>query len=482
MKKLITLFALVLILTSTTPVLAVTATNSTGAKTTTVCIDLTGNLSIADKGTKVSEVLKLQSFLYPQYLTEPPTGYFGVLTDAAVKKFQSDYGLNPVAGYVGPLTRAKIKELTCGGNSQTSTGTKTGGTVASRPSTSGSSYNSNGGWWLNPTPTPTTGPGSTGATDPVKTTNTGNHITPTSTTTPPVDCERYAGVIPNESRKVSVVQRSFPKVVYSSAYGALSQDAQKDLALMQGDLGYQLTFGEKGPGGWNTISIPSGTAYSYKFKTTEYNFPVYYRLALSDRPATAGGVVVTSISLCPGDFTSPQVMAQTSGHDEYNTGNTVGDQKFRNCVTYGRPIGSGGGIEFGVGGNTQYICALEPNKTYYLNVSAGFAGGGDKGHTTPHIGTFDGTTPGADMVADFTMSPFGHLQAVGNIGNNLWSTDIIKNRTAFYTEARRVQSAFSAASQQRVAACRAAIAANTGPRTGRECNGLTMPTSPYFFQ
>lgn len=309
-------------------------------------------------------------------------------------------------------------------------------------------------------------------------TNTQNQ----NTSTTPADCEPYVGVIPGDTRKVSVVQRSFPKVVYSAAYGALSQDAQRDLALMQGDLGYQLTFGLKGVGNWNTNVIESGTAQAWKFKTTEYNYPVYYRLSLSERPATTGGVVVTSISLCPGDFTSPQVMAQTSGYDAYNTGNTVGDQKFRNCVTYGRPLSAGGGIEFGVGGNTQYICALEPNKTYYLNVSAGFAGGGDKGHTTPHIGTFDGTTAGTEMVADFTMSPFGHLQAVGNIGNNLWSTDLIKNRTAFYTEARRVQSAFSAASQQRVAACRAAIAANSGPRTGRECDGLTMPASPYFFQ
>ena len=277
---------------------------------------------------------------------------------------------------------------------------------------------------------------------------TGNQNNNTATTTPPTNCEQYAGVIPNEPRKVNVVQRSFPTVVYHPSYG-LSSEGKRELDLMQGDIGYQLTFGAKGPGNWNTVTIPSGVAYAYKFKTTEYNYPVYYRLALGDRPATTGGVVVTSISLCPGDFSSPQVMAQTTGHDEYNTGNTVGDQKFRNCVTYGRPLNSGGGIEFGIGGNTQYICALEPNKTYYLNVSAGFAGGGDKGPTTPHIGTFDGTTAGTEMTADFTMYPFGHLQAVGNIGNKVWNTDLIKNRTAFYAEARRISGLFQAAGSQR---------------------------------
>lgn len=305
--------------------------------------------------------------------------------------------------------------------------------------------------------------------------------TNTSVTTTPSDCSLYSGIIPGETKKVSVMQKGFPQVVYNAEYG-LSAEGKKDLDLMQGDIGYQLTFGPRGPGNWNTVTIPSGTAYAYKFKTTEYNFPVYYRLSLSDKPATTGGVVVTSISECPGDFTSPQVMAQTTGHDEYNTGNTVGDQKFRNCVTYGRPLNAGGGIEFGIGGNTQYICALQPNKTYYINISAGFAGGGDKGHTTPHIGTFDGTTAGTEMTADFTMSPFGHLQAVGNIGNKLWNTDLIKNRTAFYTEARRISGLFQAAAQQRVAACRAAITANTGPRTGRECANLSTPTPEYTFQ
>ena len=270
---------------------------------------------------------------------------------------------------MGPITRAKLKEITCGGTTtQTSTtGSGANNTVATVPV---NTYNPNSAWWLPPVPTPSTKPAdTTGGTN-----DTGSTTNATTTTAPPTNCSQYAGVLPNESRKVSVVQKNFPRVIYNGAYGALSSDAQKDLALMQGDLGYQLTFGVKGPGNWNTNTIESGTAQAWKFKTSEYNFPVYYRLQLSGRPATSPGVVVTSISECPGDFTSPQVMSQTMGHDEYNTGNTVGDQKFRNCVIYGSPIAEGGGIEFGVGGNTQYICALEPNKTYYLNVSAGFAG------------------------------------------------------------------------------------------------------------
>ena len=91
------------------------------------------------------------------------------------------------------------------------------------------------------------------------------------------------------------------------------------------------------------------------------------------------------------------------------------------------------------------------------------------------------------MTADFTMSPFGHLQAVGNIGNNLWTTDLIKNRTAFYSEARRISGAFQAAGQSAAAACQAAIAAamaaNGGvrPPRGGECNNIQPPKSPYYF-
>jgi len=49
------------------------------------------------------------------------TGYFGPLTLAAVKNFQTQYGISPVAGYVGPITRAKLNSLYCGTTTTTTT-------------------------------------------------------------------------------------------------------------------------------------------------------------------------------------------------------------------------------------------------------------------------------------------------------------------------------------------------------------------------
>jgi len=64
-------------------------------------------------GSEGSEVTQLQTFLasdpeiYPDGLV---TGYFGSLTQAAVKRFQAKHGL-PQVGRVGPLTRAKLAEV-----------------------------------------------------------------------------------------------------------------------------------------------------------------------------------------------------------------------------------------------------------------------------------------------------------------------------------------------------------------------------------
>ena len=61
------------------------------------------------------EVSTLQDFLQSQgYLNNEPTGYFGLLTQKAVKDFQKAYGISPT-GYVGPVSREKIKTLSCGG-------------------------------------------------------------------------------------------------------------------------------------------------------------------------------------------------------------------------------------------------------------------------------------------------------------------------------------------------------------------------------
>ncbi|MBI4992825.1 MAG: peptidoglycan-binding protein [Candidatus Magasanikbacteria bacterium] len=65
------------------------------------------------RGIKNDEVRALQEFLkqspeiYPEGLV---TGYFGPLTEAAVKKLQEKYGIETV-GIVGPKTRQKLNEL-----------------------------------------------------------------------------------------------------------------------------------------------------------------------------------------------------------------------------------------------------------------------------------------------------------------------------------------------------------------------------------
>lgn len=61
-----------------------------------------------------NEVSALQDFLNVEgYLASQPTGFFGLATLNAVKKFQSASGF-VATGYVGPLTRAKINAMSCG--------------------------------------------------------------------------------------------------------------------------------------------------------------------------------------------------------------------------------------------------------------------------------------------------------------------------------------------------------------------------------
>ncbi len=81
------------------------------------CLDLTTNLRYRDTDAKTGgAVSQLQDFLVSEgYITGNPTGYFGLATFGAVKKFQSQYGFSPT-GFVGVLTRGKIKEITCNGD------------------------------------------------------------------------------------------------------------------------------------------------------------------------------------------------------------------------------------------------------------------------------------------------------------------------------------------------------------------------------
>jgi len=74
---------------------------------------ITRNLS---RGTSGDDVKKLQEFLaqdksiYPEGLA---TGFYGALTEAAVKRFQEKHGIEAV-GSIGPKTRSKLDELAAG--------------------------------------------------------------------------------------------------------------------------------------------------------------------------------------------------------------------------------------------------------------------------------------------------------------------------------------------------------------------------------
>ncbi len=72
--------------------------------------DLNRSLALGRRG---DDVRTLQKYLaqdpeiYPEGLA---TGFFGRLTEKAVRNFQTKYGIDPV-GVVGPITRAKLREL-----------------------------------------------------------------------------------------------------------------------------------------------------------------------------------------------------------------------------------------------------------------------------------------------------------------------------------------------------------------------------------
>lgn len=78
------------------------------------CLVLNYNLTYRSRDVATGgDVSALQDFLQVQgHLNSQPTGFFGLLTLEAVKKFQSANGIN-ATGFVGPMTRAKIETLTC---------------------------------------------------------------------------------------------------------------------------------------------------------------------------------------------------------------------------------------------------------------------------------------------------------------------------------------------------------------------------------
>jgi hypothetical protein len=82
--------------------------------TSSSCLRFAKNLryGLYDKGTNIS-VSQLQDFLRSNnFLQRKPTGFFGMSTVQAIRKFQNKNGLL-VSGIVGPLTRAKIEKTSC---------------------------------------------------------------------------------------------------------------------------------------------------------------------------------------------------------------------------------------------------------------------------------------------------------------------------------------------------------------------------------
>ena len=105
------------------PMLALAQVGDVNPNPTSTCVSVTHNLSYGSRDSQTGgDVSSLQFMLQSKgYLNSDPTGYFGLLTQNAVKSFQSANGILS-SGYVGSITRGKISSI-CGTNSITSTTT-----------------------------------------------------------------------------------------------------------------------------------------------------------------------------------------------------------------------------------------------------------------------------------------------------------------------------------------------------------------------
>lgn len=103
------------------------AGNSGGSTATTApqqsggggnCVQLDSTLQKGDSGDDVKD---LQNFLIQEGLLDSgATGFFGTLTETAVKEWQGSHGISPI-GIVGPATRMAMAN--CGGSGSTGSGT-----------------------------------------------------------------------------------------------------------------------------------------------------------------------------------------------------------------------------------------------------------------------------------------------------------------------------------------------------------------------
>lgn len=96
--------------------LALAANTLTPPRGDLLCVQLSKNLSTGNVATETSltkETLLLQKFLVSHgYLGTIPTGFYGRLTESAVKAYQKKEGL-PITGTVGPKTRESITKKDC---------------------------------------------------------------------------------------------------------------------------------------------------------------------------------------------------------------------------------------------------------------------------------------------------------------------------------------------------------------------------------
>ena len=110
MKKLVTAFSLLAILSS--GVMVASAQSMGGGASSNSCVYLTSSQSLGSSdATTGGQVSILQRFLinkgFLSTSTGNPTGYYGAQTVAAVKAYQASVGVN-LTGTVGPLTRLAI--------------------------------------------------------------------------------------------------------------------------------------------------------------------------------------------------------------------------------------------------------------------------------------------------------------------------------------------------------------------------------------
>ena len=94
------------------PMLALAQVGDVNPNPNSTCVSITHNLGYGSRDSQTGgDVSNLQFMLQSKgYLNSDPTGYFGLLTQAAVKSFQSASGILN-SGYVGSITRAKISSI-----------------------------------------------------------------------------------------------------------------------------------------------------------------------------------------------------------------------------------------------------------------------------------------------------------------------------------------------------------------------------------